>query len=360
MGSNGLDEYLRPFYVQRIDSVDVVVTNDDPQVQKPSTYSQINMMQKIRFKPNDEWDFQYGFHYSETSHYSRYDRHVRYKNGLPRYGEWSYGPQKWMMNNLNITHNSNNSLYDQMSVRLAQQFFEESRITRDINKADREIRNEKVDAYSANIDLSIARMFGDVLKIDASGYYSKLQNALVRRDFTLNGLDSIVYDGTLSQVQAIQNTAVANVYGIQAGFELKLAKGFSFSSDYNYQIGEEGLDDGSTSPSRYAAPWFGISRLTYNAHKLSLQFYAVYSGEKPFDELPESEKSKDYIYAIDDNGNPYSPGWYTLNLKARYQFAENFSVSAGLKNITDQRYRPYSSGIVAPGRNFILSMGYNF
>ncbi len=114
MGSKGPDEYLRPFYVQRQDSVDVVVTNDDPRIQRPSGYSQINMMQKLRFKPNDKWNFEYGFHYSVTSEYSRYDRHIRYKNGLPRYGEWYYGPQKWMMNNLSVSHNSNNKVYDQM------------------------------------------------------------------------------------------------------------------------------------------------------------------------------------------------------------------------------------------------------
>lgn len=520
MGSYGPEEYLRHFYVQRIDSTDVVVANDDPKVQRPTGYSQINLMQKIRFRPNNNWDIQYGLHYSETSDYSRYDRHIRYKNGLPRYGEWSYGPQKWMMNNLNITHGFNNAVYDEMTIRLAQQQFEESRISRDINKAQRETREERVDAYSANIDfvkligkknqfyygaevvwndvtskgtdenietgastkgasrypqstwasygvyisdqfkvsdklmlqagvrynqiqlnakfdttfypfpfttanmnngaltgsfgfilrpnknwvisangatafrspnvddvgkvfdsepgavvvpnpdlqaeyaynadLTIAKVFAGVVKIDVTGYYTMLQNALVRRDYTLNGLDSIMYDGELSQVQAIQNAAVANVYGVQAGVELKIAKGFGFSSDFNYQMGEEELDDGTTSPSRHAAPWFGISRFTYNAHKLNMELNMKYSGAKSYDQLPESEKGKDYIYAIDKNGNPYSPSWYTINFKLMYQFATNFSISGGVENITDQRYRTYSSGIVAPGRNFVLSVRCNF
>jgi hemoglobin/transferrin/lactoferrin receptor protein len=43
-----------------------------------------------------------------------------------------------------------------------------------------------------------------------------------------------------------------------------------------------------------------------------------------------------------------------------YQFAENFSVSGGVENITDQRYRPYRSGIVAGGRNFVLALRANF
>lgn len=520
MGSYGPDEYLRPFYVQRQDSTDVVITNDDTRVQRPSEYSQINLMQKLRFTPNEKWDFQFGFHYSETSDYSRYDRHIRYRNGLPRYGEWYYGPQKWMMNNLNINHDGHNSMYDQMTIRMAQQFFEESRIDRDINNPERHIRIEEVDAYSINLDFNkstgrnnklfyglefvqndvtstgtdedistgvsmpgpsrypqstwisyaayvsdqynfseelllqaglrynqfkldaafdttfypfpfttanlnngaltgslgfvyrptdewvisanlstafrapnvddvgkvfdsepgsvvvpnpdleaeyaysadvgIAKVFGDVVKIDLTGYYTILQNAMVRRDYTLNGQDSIVYSGELSQVQAIQNAAVANVYGVQAGIEVKLPEGFGFSSDFNYQKGEEELDDGSTSPSRHAAPWFGTSRLTYAANKLNLQFYAVYSGGVEYENLPEEEKGKPEIYAVDADGNPYSPDWYTLNFKALYQFASHFSVGAGIENLTDQRYRPYSSGIVAPGRNFILSLHINF
>jgi len=68
--------------------MDVVLTNDNPKIQRPSGYSQMNLMQKIRFKPNDKWDMQYAFHFSETSSYSRYDRHLRTKNDLPRYGEW--------------------------------------------------------------------------------------------------------------------------------------------------------------------------------------------------------------------------------------------------------------------------------
>jgi hemoglobin/transferrin/lactoferrin receptor protein len=516
MGSYGPGEYLRPFYVQRQDSVDVIITNPDPKIQIPSGYTQINMMQKIRFKPSENWNFEYGFHYSETSSYSRYDRHIRYKNGLPRYGEWYYGPQKWMMNNLSITNSKQKPIYDQFTIRLAQQSFEESRISRDINKPNREIRLEEVGAYSANFDfiksnqkkntlfygveavvneitskgtnrdistgisqpgatrypqstwssfaayisdqykfsdkfliqagarynqfmidavfdttfypfpfttanlntgavtgsfgvvykptdkwvistnlatgfrapnvddmgkvfdsepgavvvpnpdleaeyvyngdLGIAKIFGESVKIDFTAYYSLLQNALVRRNYILNGMDSIMYDGELSQVQAIQNAAVTTVYGLQAGIEIKLPSHFTLSSNFNYQVGEEELDDGTKSPSKHAAPWFGNTRLTYSYQNLSLQLYCIYNGERPFEDMPEEEKGKTEIYATDENGNPYSPGWYTLNFKAMYQFTNHFTVSAGIENITDERYRPYSSGLVAAGRNIVISL----
>lgn len=214
--------------------------------------------------------------------------------------------------------------------------------------------------YAYNMEMGVAKVFSDVLKLELTGYYTLLENAMVRRNFTLNGQDSIVYDGELSQVQAIQNAAKATVYGFHFGFDLKLPNGFGLSSKYNYQIGEEELDDGTTSPSRHAAPMFGISRLTYNHGDLNMQFYAQYSGERTFQNLPFEEQEKDYMYAKDRNGNPYSPAWVTLNFKALYQLNDYLHVSAGVENLTDQRYRTYSSGIVAPGRNFIISLKATF
>jgi hemoglobin/transferrin/lactoferrin receptor protein len=214
--------------------------------------------------------------------------------------------------------------------------------------------------YAYNADLGIAKVFDDVVKIDITGYYTHLKDALVRRDFKLNGLDSIVYQGELSQVQAIQNAAIAKVYGVQAGVEVKLTKGFGFSTDVNFQKGEEELDNGETSPSRHAAPFFGVSRLNYKANKLQMEVNLAYQGKRDFEDLPEEEKDKTEFYALDENGNAFAPSWYTLNFKALYKLTDTFDVSGGIENLTDQRYRPYSSGISGAGRNFILSLTAHF
>ena len=520
MGSDGPEEYLRPFYVARIGGEDVIVNNQDPKVQNPSGYSQINMMQKIRFKPNQKWDLELGIHYSESSEYARYDRHIMLKNEMPRYGEWSYGPQIWQMNNLNIVHHGNNKGYDQMNIRMAQQYFQESRVSRNFNDNIRETNLEEVMAYSGNVDfnktigkrnqlfygaeyvqnevtskgkitditsniavngparypqatwisygvylnnqfsinekflvqggvrysafqiaatfdttfypipftqsntqnaaltgsagmvykpneklvlsanlstgfrapnvddlgkvfdsepgavvvpnpdlkaeyaynadVNVTKVFDNFLKVDLTGFYTYLTNAMVRRDFTLDGLDSIWYAGELSKVQAIQNAAFTTVYGLQFGVEFMLGGGFSIQSKINYQVGVEELDDGSVSPSRHAAPTFGLSKLNFKRGDLSIQVNTQYAVEKSYKDLPISEQAKAYLYAKDGNGNPYSPAWYTLNFKAMYTFNEKFTLNAGLENITDQRYRPFSSGITAAGRNFILGIKVDF
>lgn len=521
MGSNGPDDYLVPVYVSSVDSQDVVVNNPDPQVQTPTGYNQINLMQKVRFSPNENWDFNYGFHYSTTSNYARFDRHRRVRDGHLRYGEWYYGPQEWMMNNLKVTHSKSNAIYDNVSLNLAYQQFEESRHSRNFGSTALESNVEMVDAYSVNLDfekgdedphrffygleavlnkvgstgeekdiytgatsgiptrypdgstwssyaaymsyeyvpsevwawqagvrynafaiqasfddpsytypyedadlnngaltgsigavyspgstwkiranlstgfrapniddigklfesvdgavvvpnpdlsaeyaynaeIGIAKVFGNTVKLDATAYYTILENAMVRRPYTFNGADSIDYNGEMSQVLAIQNAAQATVYGVQVGVEVKLPSGFSLESIYNWQDGEDELDDGTTAPARHVAPGFGSTHLRFTRSKVMLDLYANYNAEISYDNLAPSEQDKTEIYAADANGNPYSPSWYTLNFKGTYQINTNFQVTAGLENITDQRYLPYSSGVVAPGRNFILGLRANF
>jgi hemoglobin/transferrin/lactoferrin receptor protein len=210
--------------------------------------------------------------------------------------------------------------------------------------------------YAWNADMSLTKVFGDHIKVDIAAYYTYLDQALVRRNFQLDGQDSIRYLGVLSQVQAIQNAAVARVYGIQGGIEVKLPAGFSFSTDINLQQGEEELDDGNLSPSRHAAPFFGQSRLSLHVKDLRMQLYAQYQGGRSHEQLAVGERRKVEIYALDENGNPFAPSWYTLNLKVLHPLSDIFTISAGVENITDRRYRPYSSGISGAGRNFILSL----
>jgi hemoglobin/transferrin/lactoferrin receptor protein len=102
MGSGKYPDYLRKEYVQHINGKDSVVTNPDPKVQIFSGYSQINTMNKLRFKLSENIDLIYTNHYSALSDVPRYDRLIQYKSGKLRYGDWFYGPQVWMMNNIQI------------------------------------------------------------------------------------------------------------------------------------------------------------------------------------------------------------------------------------------------------------------
>lgn len=522
MGKTGHDDYLRPWYVIPSSSGDQVLENPDPLTQKSSGYSQLNLMQKIRFKPSNKTDWEYGFHYSRSSDIPRYDRLIEGTLEKPKYAEWNYGPQVWMMNQLTLNQLGNGKLYDQMSLKIAQQYFEESRLNRRFNNSSIFDRVEKVNAWSLNADwvkninqesflsygietvyngvestgaeiniqsneeipasarypksdwtslaiygtyhahlsdklklqtglrynqiflsadfasnadffplpyqkttntngaftgsvglvfnptstwlispqlstgfrapnvddlgkffdsepgaiivpnpdlkpeyvynaeININKHWGNFLKIDASAFYTLMDNAMVRRSFLLNGQDSILYEGVQSKVLAIQNAASATVYGIQAGVEWSPTQNWLFYSKINWQKGEEELDDESSSPSRHAAPLFGLTRLTYSKKRLKIDLSSIYSGEIKFENMPIDEKGKPQLYAKDKNGNPYSPSWVTFNLHSTFKITNYLDIMAGAENIGDKRYRPYSSGLTASGRNFMISMKANF
>lgn len=211
-----------------------------------------------------------------------------------------------------------------------------------------------------NAEVSVTHLMFDRIKWDITAYTTQLQNAMVRRNYKINGQDSIMYEGFLSQVQAIQNAASARVYGFEIGVEWKGPAGFTFLSDLNIQEGVEEMDSGEISPSRHAAPVFGVSRLKYQRKRVTLEIQMAYQGERKFEELAVEERSKTEIYASDSNGNSYAPAWCALHFKSITELHQGIQLGLGVENITDTRYRPYSSGLSGAGRNFVFSLKWNF
>lgn len=523
-GSKGNSYFLRPTYQETINGVDTQMVNNNPQKLVHSGFSQLNAMQKIHFRPNKNWDFEYAFHYSQTSDAPRYDRLYLDANNdsLLDFAQWYYGPQKWMMNRLGITNSKQTTIYDRLRIVAAMQNNEESRHDRRFNNKRLRNQTETVDAYSLNIDLDknitdnitlfygaeavynsigsvanrvhietqveeptntrypdgstwqvygayanlkykivpkivmnaglryshyfikadfdttqfpfpfvhaennsgafngslgfvfsplqtwqiyvngstgfrapnmddlgkvfesepgsvvvpnddlkpeyaynaeigTAKTFGNFLKADAAVYFTYLDNALARRNFQYNGQDSILYDGDLSQVQAIQNIANAYVYGVQAGIDVSFGFGIGLRSTISYQYGEEESEDSLVYyPKSHVPPLFGSTHLTYERKKFKFDLYADYNAAMSFEDLPLTERNDNASYAKDENGNPFVPAWYTLNFKAAYYINKYVSLNAGVENIADQLYRPYASGISAPGRNFIVALRGKF
>ena len=211
--------------------------------------------------------------------------------------------------------------------------------------------------YAYNGEIGTAKTFGNYLKVDFAAYYTLLNNALARRNFKYKGQDSIYYDGQMSQVQAIQNIAQAFVTGVQAGVDVSFGKGIGLKSTFCYQYGkEESLDSAAYYPTSHLSPLFGSAHLTYERKKTKLDFYMVYNGKLDYEDLPLSERQDFTPYATDANGLPFVPSWYTLNFKAVFYINKYLALNAGVENITDKLYRPFESGISAPGRNFIVAL----
>lgn len=214
--------------------------------------------------------------------------------------------------------------------------------------------------YAYNAELNLNKILFEKIKLDATGYYTWLDQAMVRRSSTWNGQSELLYNGEMSKIYSIQNAAFAEIKGIQAGLEIYLTRKLLFTSNYNWQKGVEELDDRSTSPSRHAAPTFGASKLRYQSKKMTLELSSQYSAAVPFESMPQEEIGKPTIYASDINGKPYSPSWMIINFAAQIPITSSIQINAGIENIGDLQYRSYSSGIVSPGRNFQVSVKGTF
>ncbi len=53
------------------------------------------------------------------------------------------------------------------------------------------------------------------------------------------------------------------------------------------------------------------------------------------------------------------PAWWTLNLKAGYQFGEKIDLILAVENLMDRFFKPWASGISAPGRNILLTARFS-
>ncbi len=222
-----------------------------------------------------------------------------------------------------------------------------------------------------NPDLKPERSFGlefggyfrtkNNIELDFSSYVTYLYNSFIRDDFTLsNGVSEIIYDGELSQIQALQNSSKSFIYGIEFGINMFLNKNFRMKSQHNLIAGYELDDLPFGMPVRHIPPNYGNFHLIYNNRDFTIDTYLNYNSKISFNNLAESERAKPYMYALDENGNPYSPSWMTFNVRSKYSFSKMLNINFTVENITNKLYRPYSSGISAPGINFIFSFSYAY
>ena len=491
---------------------DQMYTFPDYYVMSPSHYEAMFFNQKFSFAIGKKSNISYHFLFSNTSDIPRYDRLTQWNGTHLKYAEWYYGPQLWMMHNIQYRSYRKTKIYDEIQVVLAYQQFEESRHDRKYQDSLRRHRTEKVHAFTLNLDfeknlskdlelfygfeavynnvistaygenkftneqvavstrypgiynhyftsgifvnlkykisskltamtgirysrvfadskfdsslnqlpfdeltmnfgapngslglawqannnwqidlniasafrapnlddaakvfdsepgkvvipnpdlkseyaysaeIGIKKDFKDFAHIELSMFYTYVDQIIVRRDFQFNGKDSIIYDGSMSKVQAMVNGESAQIYGLTAAIRLKISKSFDFESTYSLMHGE----DNEGYSLRHIPPSFGSSSIIFKHKRYKAQFFANYNGNIAFKNLAPSEQSKTHLYSPDG-----AEAWYTLNFRASAQVSL-LTFNIGVDNILDRFYMPYSSGIPGGGRNFYISFNLHY
>ena len=228
--------------------------------------------------------------------------------------------------------------------------------------------------YSLSQEFSITKNLTPNFTFYVVGFYTQLTNAIIKSPTLVNTapegeepwLQSMIYyDDEMVYTYSNQNSPnIIDVYGGTIGFNAMIY-GFELNGDFNITRGETRGDSGE--PIAHIPPNFGKLEIIKKIKKLKARLLLLYSDGKKnedfdsagidnLDETPLlgfSEESGDEIWAG-------LPSWYTLNLSIGYELSNSFSFNFGVENIMDAHYKTFSSGISAPGRNFIFSTQYHF
>ncbi|RYF90700.1 MAG: TonB-dependent receptor, partial [Chitinophagaceae bacterium] len=132
--------------------------------------------------------------------------------------------------------------------------------------------------YAVNFEVGVLKKFAAKHKLELNAFYTILNDAIVRRPFTFNGADSILFGGVNSRVEALQNASKATVWGLQATAQFTLAPGLLLESHANYTHGKE-TDDlkDEQVPLRHAAPFFGSTFIKYHLNKFRIETSVMYN-----------------------------------------------------------------------------------
>ncbi len=200
--------------------------------------------------------------------------------------------------------------------------------------------------YTYNYELGISTIYKKI-KIEAVGFYTQIQNAIVIKSSQINGQDSAIYNGINTKIYSNQNAQQGYIYGYNVQLAADLFKSIAVTSSLNYTYGRI-IENGKETPLDHIPPIFGRTAISYFTKKFSAEINSLYNGWKTIEDFNIAGEDN-AIYATPKG----SPAWYTLNLKAQYALGKKgkIQLQSGIDNITDAQYRVFASGMSAAGRN---------
>ncbi len=206
--------------------------------------------------------------------------------------------------------------------------------------------------YTYNVEMGISKTYDGYIQINGSYFVTLLTNAIVRADAILvNGVDSFEVQGDYYHTIANSNSNSAVIHGFNISLISDLNTNITFRSTLNYTYGRDLTDN---TPLAHIPPIFGKTNISYKVKNMINEVYFIYSGWK---------KIKDMSPLGEDNeeeGTQYGfPGWYTINLRSTYEVNRHITFQLAIENVLNTFYKPYASGVAAPGINAIATLRVN-
>ena len=212
--------------------------------------------------------------------------------------------------------------------------------------------------YTYNAELNASKTT-EKYSFGASIFYTRFKNALVVDKFTWNNASSILYQGVMSAVFAMQNKAKANVFGFNINGVVHITPKTMLAATYSYTKGRYTNEDvngvNSEKPLDHIPPTYGRVGLKHDLKKFTAELFTVFNGWKHIKDYSNSGEDNQ-IYATPDG----MPSWQIWNINTGYQPNKKINLGFQIENIADLNYRYFASGISALGRNYLLQCKLSF
>lgn len=205
--------------------------------------------------------------------------------------------------------------------------------------------------FSKNIELTINKSIGESY-LSATYYYTLLENAIVKQAFTLNGQDSLWYDGDYLPLYANTNSQDAFLFGYNAKAYIHLNKQWSSTHTISYTYGK---DESADALLGHIPPLYGKSQIDWSKNNYRLGLFVFYNAWKKAEDYSPNGSDN-----LDEATTDGTPSWWTLNISCSVNLSDKLMAQLNVENILDVHYKTFSSGISAPGRNVILSLKTEF
>lgn len=216
--------------------------------------------------------------------------------------------------------------------------------------------------YAYNAELGILKYFKEKSSfIGLTGYYTLLNNYIIREDFTLNGSSTILFDGEEGNIVANINRGNAYVLGGTFNVKSRFGNYFTGKASVTYT---KGMAYDTNEPLSSIPPLFGQAELNYAKNKLELGLNVRFNGRKKTkhynitEGIDRIELTPEIDLEAENIRNQYNgaPSWVTLGATSNYRLTRNINLQLAIDNIFDRHYIEFASGISSPGRNFSISI----
>ena len=243
--------------------------------------------------------------------------------------------------------------------------------------------------YAYNFEMGWTK-YGQASKnyLSLRGFASLISSHILRSDYIVYAdestpsLSTIRYEGNEVFTVSNKNLGDRFLYGGSIDGRMQLGQHFDGLGSLTYTKSDKNANYG---PLPSIAPIFGDLKLRYQKKR----FYATavlrfsgkknpddysWGGEDGLEETPQipfnfaqqvipNAAMTNMFHVRDQNADFYyagSPAWTDLSFQTQYQLQNHLKLRFGINNVFDQHYRPFASGISAPGRNIRLGLHVDF